>query len=128
MLSSYQESVRELFVKDVWKQDFDEDDKYWKCLFVLSINGLKLREDESEDVNCRNLSTGDLWSKVHMNLRTEGVFLASFDLVKMKNVFVPVKHVFSVNTYLKISLSHEGVSKVSEQAKWAKGAKWAKRA
>ena len=67
MLSSYQESVRELFVKDVWKQDFDEDDKYWKCLFVSSINGLKLREDESEDANCRNLSTGDLWSKVHMN-------------------------------------------------------------
>ena len=39
-----------------------------------------------------------------------------------KNAFVPVKRVYSVNTYLRILLSHEGVSEVSEQTReWSKG-------
>ena len=35
-------------------------------------------------------------------------------LVKMKNAFVPIEQIYSVNTYLGISLSHKGVSEVSE--------------
>ena len=38
-------------------------------------------------------------------------------LVKMKNAFVPIERVYMVNTYLGISLSHEGVSEVSERAR-----------
>ena len=40
-----------------------------------------------------------------------GVFL-----VKMKNAFVPIERVNSMNTYSRISQSHKGVSKVSERA------------
>ena len=43
---------------------------------------------------------------------TQGMFL-----LLTKNVFVPVKRVFSVNTYLWIQLSHKGVGEVSEQAR-----------
>ena len=50
-----------------------------------------------------------------------GVFLLT-----TKNVFVPVKRVYSVNTYLRISLFHKGVSEVSERAhEWSEGAKQA---
>ena len=49
-------------------------------------------------------------------VKSEGVFL-----VKMKNVFVPIEHVYSMNTYLCIQLSHEGVSERSrEQSEQAK--------
>ena len=37
-------------------------------------------------------------------------------LVKKNNAFVPVKRVYSVNTYLWISLSHKGVSKPENRA------------
>ena len=57
----------------------------------------------------------------------QGVFL-----VTTKNAFVPVERVYSVNTYLRNSLSHEGVSEVSERARErserAKRVKRAKRA
>ena len=43
--------------------------------------------------------------------KTKGVFLLT-----TINAIAPVKRVFSVNTYLRISLSHEGVSEVSERA------------
>ena len=34
-----------------------------------------------------------------------------------KNAFIPAERNYSVNTYLWISLSHEGMSKVSEQTR-----------
>ena len=40
-----------------------------------------------------------------------GVFL-----VTTKNAFLPVKHIYSVNTY-EFQPSHEGVSEVSERAR-----------
>ena len=46
-----------------------------------------------------------------MKMSCKGVFL-----VMTKNAFLPVKRVYSVNTYLRITLSHEGVSEASEQA------------
>ena len=53
--------------------------------------------------------------RIHRHLFSnliKGVFL-----VQMKNAFAPIERIYSVKTYLCISLFHEGVSEVSEWAR-----------
>ena len=69
---------------------------------------------------CARLSLSIIkWSAWLSMTEFEGRFLLT-----TQNAVVPIERIYSVNTYLLISLSHEGVSEVSERAhEWSKQVK-----